>query len=115
MFENVRVGDYVKITGKNGDVAQGEVMYIGTSGSIELSVFDEGVYVLPEEADSFVIVKRPYEPGLYVTPTLPRSILRYNGKRWVQIVVDSGDLNHNFDPELFNDLEKIELPEYMYL
>lgn len=115
MFENVKVGDYVNVTGKNGDVVQGEVIYIGTSGSIELSVFDEGVYVLPEEVDSFVIVKRPYEPGLYVTPLLGNSVIHYDGERWVQVGVSSGVLNHNFSPDLYNDLEKVELPGYMKL
>lgn len=115
MFENVKVGDYVNLTGKNGDVAQGEVMDVRPKGSIELSVFDEVVYILPEEVDSFAIVKRPYEPGLYVTPVLVNSVIHYDGKRWVRFRVSSGVLNHNFSPDLYNDLEKVELPGYMKL
>ena len=117
-FDGVQKGDKIAVNLTDGSRFVGKVERASKSiVKLEMTTMYGGVLFTrtDEGVKSVEVLERGIVPGLYVTPTLPRSILRYNGRRWVQIVVDSGHLNRNFDPELFNDLEKIELPEYMYL
>lgn len=117
-FADVQVGDKIAVNLVDGSRIVGKVtdttvkyVHVRSSAMTGRASF----YRRDSNIESVEVLKRNIVPGLYVTPALKHSVLHYDGERWVQIGIPSGVTNPAFDPEIYNDLVKIELPEYMKL